>query len=176
MVRAHLRQAGRAAREVISPLEQLEMKLHPWVGLAIMPLFALANAGVTVGSVDLGAPGASAVALGVAVGLALGKPLGIVGLSYLAVVTGLSKLPRGVDFRGLLVVGLLGGIGFTMALFIGQLAFAEPASLSIAKLAVLVASAAAGIVGLAAGWLALPRHIPEGVAVSVDLAERSTNL
>ncbi len=165
-----------ARTEALPPVVRLEEALNPWVAFGIMPLFALANAGVTLGSVDLGAAGAGAIALGVAVGLAVGKPAGIVGFSFLAVATGLSKPPRGVDFRGLAVVGLLGGIGFTMALFIGQLAFADAGSLGIAKLAVLVASAVAGILGLVLGWVALPRTLPEGAAISVDEAERSTDL
>jgi NhaA family Na+:H+ antiporter len=166
----------KARTEALPPVVRLEEALNPWVAFGIMPLFALANAGVTLGSVDVGAAGAGAIAMGVVVGLALGKPLGIVGCSFLAVASGLSKLPHGVDFRGLTVVGLLGGIGFTMALFIGQLAFTDAGSLGIAKLAVLVASAVAGILGLILGWLALPRELPAGAAVSVDLAERSTAL
>ncbi len=171
-----LERIRQARTEALPPVVRLEEALNPWVAFGIMPLFALANAGVTVGAVDLGAAGATALATGVAVGLALGKPLGIVGFSLLAVALGLSTLPRGVDAKGLIVVGLLGGIGFTMALFIGQLAFSDAASLGVAKLAVLVASAVTGILGLVVGWLMLPVQLAGGATHSVDLAERSTDL
>lgn len=105
-------------RESISPLERLEHGLHPWVAFAIMPLFALANAGVKVGFADLGSP----VSLAVAAGLFLGKPLGIVLLSWLATRVGLTTLPVGVNWKILLGAGFLAGIGFTMSIFISDLA------------------------------------------------------
>jgi len=155
---------------------RLESLLNPWVAWVIMPLFALSNAGVTVSTEALDSPGAATVAFGVAVGLALGKPLGIVGISLLAAKLNLCVLPRGVDFRGLLVVGSVGGIGFTMALFIAQLAFTDPVRLGIAKIAVLVGSLLAGVLGIAVGLLVLPKHAAHGVAQSVDDAESSTAL
>src|SRR5690606_20356951 len=140
-----------ARREAIPPVVRLEAILHPWVAFLIMPLFALSNAGVTISLDALDSPGAMSVAVGVALGLALGKPLGIVGISMLATKLNLCTLPRGVDARGLTVVGCVGGIGFTMALFIAQLAFTDPTRLGIAKIAVLMGSLLAGLLGVTVG-------------------------
>jgi NhaA family Na+:H+ antiporter len=164
-----------ATREAVPPVVRLETLLNPWVAFGIMPLFALANAGVTLQGVSFSG-GGLAVATGVALGLLIGKPLGIVGFCLLSTRLGISRLPRGVDWRGLLVVGLVGGIGFTMALFIAQLAFDSPDTLGVAKLAVLVGSLAAGLLGLAVGLVALPRSVDSGGAVSVTEAEASTEL
>ncbi|MEZ4223864.1 MAG: Na+/H+ antiporter NhaA [Polyangiaceae bacterium] len=171
-----LERVEQARREAVAPVVRLEVALHPWVAYGIMPVFALANAGVTLGSVDFGAAGALATALGITLGLALGKPLGIVLASVVAVKLGLCSMPRGVDLRGMLVVGAVGGIGFTMALFIAQLAFSDPATLGIGKVAVLIGSLLAGIVGVVAGLLLLPRSSAQGAAQSVYDAERSTDL
>jgi NhaA family Na+:H+ antiporter len=166
---------GQARVEALAPVERFEVALNPWVAFGIMPLFALANAGVSLAGLDLGAEVAPALGLGVALGLALGKPIGIVGASFLAVRSGLCSLPKGVDLRGLTVVGLLGGIGFTMALFIGALAFTDDGLLGITKLAVLVGSALAGVLGLVLGWMLLPHAPLEGVATSAAEAERETH-
>lgn len=147
--RAHLRQAGRAAREVISPLEQLEMKLNPWVGFAIMPIFALANAGVPISSAGLREP----VTVAIVAGLVLGKPIGVVAMSWLAVRVGLATLPESLSWPFLCAGAVLTGIGFTMSLFIAGLAY-PPAMLDAAKIGILggsVVSAAAGLSWL--GWL-----------------------
>ncbi len=165
-----------AQREAIPPVVRLESMLNPWVAFVIMPLFALSNAGVTVRLDALSTPGAGAVALGVALGLSLGKPIGIVSVSLLAAKLNVCALPRGVNLRGLLVVGTVGGIGFTMALFIAQLAFTDPTRLGIAKIAVLLGSFMAGILGILAGTLLLPKHVGVGVAETVDEAEQSTEL
>lgn len=164
----------RARAEALAPVVRLESALHPWVAFGIMPVFALANAGVGLGEVSLDQPGALRLGLGVALGLVIGKPLGIVGVSLLAVHSGLCRLPAGVGLRQLLVLGLLGGIGFTMALFIGQLAFSDPAQLGTAKLAILVGSATAGLAGLGLGRLLLPRQLPAGVTADPTVAEGST--
>jgi NhaA family Na+:H+ antiporter len=163
-----------ARREALPPVVRLEAALNPWVAYGIMPLFALSNAGVTLDSVDLAGPGALAIALGVGLGLLVGKPLGIVGLGFVVIKLGLCRMPRGVDHRGLLVVGLLGGIGFTMALFIGTLAFEDASRLGVTKLAILIASATAGVIGLVVGRVALARRPGGDVALTVDEAERST--
>lgn len=113
-----LGQLETAAREAVSPLERLETALHPWVAFGIMPLFALANAGVGVVPAALGHP----VALAAAAGLVFGKPLGIVLFSWLAVRAGLARLPTGVNWKVMLGAGCLAGIGFTMSLFIAGLA------------------------------------------------------
>lgn len=165
-----------ARREAVAPVLRLEAALNPWVAYGIMPLFALANAGVTVTSVDLSGPASTSIAAGVVLGLIVGKPIGIVVVSLLAVRLGLCALPRGVDAKGLAVVGCVGGIGFTMALFIAQLAFTDPLHLGVAKLSVLVGSLAAGILGLVVGLALLPSRALPGIAVSADAAERSTEL
>ncbi|MFN0064293.1 MAG: Na+/H+ antiporter NhaA [Myxococcaceae bacterium] len=170
---ATLRHVNAARREAISPAESLIESLHPWVAFGIMPLFALANAGVTLPSGVLDAASWQ-VLLGVFVGLVLGKPLGILLAVWAALKLGLAKLPRGLSFRHLLVLGVVAGIGFTMALFIAQLAFANPQFLAAGKLGVLSASAAAAGLGLVLGWALLPKTPLAGAAPSVDEAENST--
>ena len=138
-----VRRFRQAARELISPVEYLEGFLHPWVAFLIMPLFAFANAGVPFQLSDLGDP----VALAVGISLVIGKPLGIVAVSALAIRLGLASLPQGVGWGALLGGGFLAGIGFTMALFIGELAL-DGAALNAAKVGILAGSAVAAIVGV----------------------------
>ena len=144
--------ASRAQRDLLPPVLRLPMMLHPWVAFAVMPIFALANAGVQFGGVDLAATGPSTVAMGIVAGLLLGKPIGVVLATFLAVKTGLCKMPEGVTWPGVLLVGLLAGIGFTMAIFVGGLAFSDPQLLAAAKMGILGASAAAAMAGLAYGF------------------------
>jgi len=133
-----------SAREAVSPLARLEDWLHPWVGYAIMPVFALANAGVALKAESLG----DAVGLMIALALILGKTAGILGFSYLAVKCQLARLPEGVTWPMMLAAAMLGGIGFTMALFIAGLAFAgQPGHLESAKAGILLGSLVAGIGG-----------------------------
>ena len=138
-----LRSVERATRETISPLERLETSLHPWVGFLIMPLFAFANAGV---SINLGAF-TDFVAIAVAMGLCIGKPVGIVLFSWLAVKMGLAKLPTGVSWPALAAGGVLAGIGFTMALFIAGLALTDEL-LDAAKIGILLGSALCAVLGM----------------------------
>jgi NhaA family Na+:H+ antiporter len=170
---APLARVAEARREAVAPVIRLEAALHPWVAYGIMPLFALANAGVDLHGVDLGAPVTTGVALGVVAGLVLGKPIGIVAASFLAERLGIAARPRGATWRGVLLVGLVAGIGFTMAIFIAGLAFPDPTALGAAKLAVLAASAIAGVIGLASGRVLLPRAAALE-EVTVDDAEAST--
>ncbi|HEX7478118.1 MAG TPA: Na+/H+ antiporter NhaA [Polyangiales bacterium] len=164
-----------ARREAVSPVERLERALHGWVAFAIMPLFALANAGVPVSGTGFGTHGWPVFA-GIVLGLVIGKPVGILGLSWLAVRAGLATLPRGVRFSHVAVVGVVAGIGFTMAIFIAQLAFSRPELLATAKLAVLCGSAAAALLGLGLGYVVLsPQGHAEG-ALSAEQAEGSTQL
>jgi NhaA family Na+:H+ antiporter len=145
-----------ASREAIPPVTRIEAALHPWVAFGIMPLFALANAGVSFGGIGTGASESTSIALGIGVGLVLGKPLGVVSFSWLAVRFNLASLPRGVSWGGIFVIGCVAGIGFTMALFIAALAFTDASMLSVAKLAVLLASAVAGIATIVIGFRVLP--------------------
>jgi Na+:H+ antiporter, NhaA family len=139
-----------------SPLHSMEHALTPYVAFVIMPLFAFFNAGVAIGGSGSGLIGA--VSLGAFVGLLLGKPLGITGFVYLAVVSGLTRLPAGASWSAMLGIGLLAGIGFTMSLFIASLAFTDPALLRQAKIGVLAASLVASLAGLAVLSRALPRQ------------------
>ena len=133
------------------PLERLEDIVHPWVSFAILPIFALANAGIVFSSDSMSDALASNVTLGVALGLLVGKPLGVLGMTWLAVRTGLGELPSGVGWRHILGVGCLAGIGFTVAIFVAGIAFESPAVVNQAKMGIFGASLMAG----AAGYLLL---------------------
>jgi len=141
-----------ASRQLDAPLMRLERMMHPWVAFGVMPVFALANAGVAIGD-DLVATMASPITLGVMLGLLLGKPVGILTASWIAVRAGVALLPSGTNWRQLAAVGLLCGIGFTMSLFIASLAFALPEALDRAKLGILAASLIAGVLGAIALYL-----------------------
>lgn len=121
------------------PLKDLEHTLHPWVAFVILPLFAFANAGVDLRGLD---PSIlmERVPMGITLGLVLGKPLGICLLSLAAIKLGIAKMPEGGSVRTLLGVGCLGGVGFTMSLFIGSLAFSEPADIVMLRLGVICGS------------------------------------
>ena len=168
-----LRIVAMARREAVSPADGLIGILHPWVAFGIMPLFALANAGVPLAREPLAAD-AWTVATGVALGLFVGKPVGILLVSALTLRLGLGTLPAGLSFRHLLVLGLVAGIGFTMALFVAQLAFADAQLLAAAKIGVLAASLGAGVVGLVVGRVLLRPSDTAEIAQSPDEAERST--
>ncbi len=171
---AHLHTIEVARREAISPAESLIEGLHPWVAFGIMPIFALANAGVELGELSIEGDGLL-VAAGTTVGLLLGKPLGVLLVGTIAVKTGLASLPTGLSTRHMVVLGVVAGIGFTMALFIAGLAFEEPHMLGAAKLGVMIASALAMVLGLAIGRALLPVCDPEA-ATTADEAEASTEL
>ncbi len=143
---AALQALTNAADAVQSPLLQMEHALQGIVAFVIMPLFALANAGVSLGG-NIDVVVSSPIALGIAMGLLLGKPIGITLASYIAVRSGAADVPRSASWRHMLGVSCLGGIGFTMSLFIANLAFSSAAQLDIAKVAVLGASTVAGLVG-----------------------------
>ncbi len=157
-----LKQLALARREILPPVVRVQARLHPWVSYGIMPLFALANAGVSLGGVDLAAAGPRHVVWGVALALVLGKPLGIVAVTWLMTLLRVGRLPDGVSWGGLLLVGLLGGIGFTMSIFIAMLAFTDEGLLNAAKLGVLAGSLGAAFLGLGWGALHIRRRAPAG--------------
>jgi NhaA family Na+:H+ antiporter len=163
-----------ARREALAPVTRFEVALHPWVAFGIMPLFALANAGVRLDSVNLADLESGRIAIGVSLGLVLGKPIGIVLFSWIATRIGLATLPRAVGWPGLIVVGCVAGIGFTMSLFVAALALKDPEMLAGAKMAVLAGSAISGILGLAIGLKFLPKIRPLEIAQTTPHdAERS---
>ena len=170
----HLDRLRVANREAVSPVERLQHLLHGWVAYGIMPLFAFANAGVPIGQVSL--QGDSLwVFLGVLMGLTIGKPVGILAMSWLAARSGAAALPKGVRWSHISVVGLAGGIGFTMALFIAQLAFPAGPLLETAKLAILCGSGLAGALSLLIGYRVLKViTVVPGAAATEAEAEAST--
>jgi NhaA family Na+:H+ antiporter len=143
MERSDLQQAGVAAAEAVSPLERLEMMLHPWVGFAVMPIFALANAGVTFAGADIRQP----VIAAIFVGLVFGKPAGVLAFTWSAVRLGWAIKPTNLSWILLAAGACLTGIGFTMSLFIASLAYA-PDMLLAAKIGILSASTVSAAIGL----------------------------
>jgi len=146
-----------------STLQRMEDTLHDWVAFAIIPIFALANAGIRLEG-DLGAAFTHPVTLGVIVGLVLGKPIGITLFAWLSVRSGLAALPRGVTWGSIHAVSWLGGIGFTMSLFISALAFPPGALVAEAKIGIFTASILAGAVG----WVMLRRAAKARVEVVAE--------
>ena len=136
-----------------SPLGKLESALHPWVNFLIMPIFALANAGVVIDSSSIAGGSMPAVIPGVFFGLLLGKPLGIFTFSWLAVKLRVAGMPDGAKWRQIFSLGMLGGIGFTMSIFIDNLAFTDPHLVNAGKFAILVTSFLAACLGLAALYM-----------------------
>ncbi len=136
-----------ACREVETPLQRLEHNLSSWVGYLVLPLFALSNAGVVLGEFDLSVALFHPITLGVTCGLVLGKPIGIFGATYLVCKILKIKLIQGVTWRQILGTGFLGGIGFTMSLFISNLSFAEPVHLEYAKIGIMLGSFFSGLIG-----------------------------
>jgi NhaA family Na+:H+ antiporter len=134
-----------------SPLQRMEHSLSPWVTFIIIPVFALSNAGIDLTDVKWGSALSEKVTLGVIFGLVLGKFIGISLFSWVAVHVGLGRLPAGVAWKHLLGTAWLGGIGFTMSLFISQLAFTNPLHIEEAKLGILLASVISAAFGLV--WL-----------------------
>ncbi len=157
VVRSTLHDLQRDCDLVLPPLHRLETRLHNWISFVVLPIFALANAGVDLGGAYLpeekaAAPGGMRVLVGTLLGLLIGKPLGIVGFSWLAVKLGIAAAPESLSWRHITGAGILGGIGFTMALFIASLAFGSGPLLDQAKVGVLAASAIATVTGVAMLW------------------------
>ena len=145
-----------AGRAVQSPLQRMEHALAPWMGFVVVPIFALANAGIDLTTINWEGAFARPVTLGVMLGLVAGKFLGISAFCWLAVKTGLGRLPRGVRWGHMMGAAWLAGIGFTMSLFIAQLAFGDPALVEEAKLGILLASGVSATLGVT--WLLLVKR------------------
>jgi Na+:H+ antiporter, NhaA family len=157
-VNESLKRLRRAQRNMLPPVQRVQNSLHPWVAFGVMPLFALANAGVSLQGANLDDALSHRVFMGVILALVLGKPIGVILASFTLVKLNICRLPEGVTWAGIALVGLLAGIGFTMSIFIASLAFTDPALLSAAKLSVLCASAIAAVLGLVWGRLRLKKN------------------
>jgi len=142
-----VRDISAAIRDSVSLCERLIDALHPWTSYVIVPVFALANAGIALSTATLSDP--SAVLLGVAAGLVIGKLVGVAGCTWLAVRLGIAELPADVRWRHVVGIGALAGIGFTVSLFITALAFDDLAQQDDAKVGILAASVAAAVLGVA---------------------------
>jgi NhaA family Na+:H+ antiporter len=169
-----LKQLWYLAGSALSPVERLEHRLHPYTSFLIAPAFALANVGIRFGDVSFSGAGAVRVALGAGIGLVVGKLLGVTGAMWLSVRTGVGRLPPDVTWRHVVGGGFVAGIGFTVSLFIGAIAFPDEALREVATVSVLAGSVIAAVVG--STWLtvvarraapsAADRHADEGVALS----------
>lgn len=135
------------ARESVSPLDRLDRALHPWSSFAVVPIFALANAGIRFAGIDLAEAATHPVTLGVALGLLAGKVIGVTGFTWLAVRLGWGRLPRATGWRHVVGLAAVAGIGFTVALFIAGLAFTDPLLADQAKLGIFAGSILAGLLG-----------------------------
>mgnify|MGYP000515673036 CR=1 FL=1 len=146
----HLLQSlERSVEQATAPLQQLEHALMPIVTFLVLPVFALANAGLQLSS-GVGDALTHPVSLGIVAGLVIGKQLGIFAFAWLAVKLGVASLPAGVTWRQIHAVSILGGVGFTMSLFVAGLAFSEPHLLETARLGILLASLLAAVIGAVA--------------------------
>ena len=138
---------SRVARQVVPPATRLEHRLYPWVYFGILPLFALTNADVSFTGMDIGSMLTDPVLYGVMLGLLVGKPLGIMLMSFAIVKSKLASLPENVNWFHMLGASILGGVGFTMAIFVANLAYTDEMHIATAKLAILAASLLAGVLG-----------------------------
>jgi len=141
------RQLADVARESISPLSRPMPLPHNWSAFVIVPIFALANAGVSLAGIDLVESVTSRVALGVAIGLVAGKAIGVTGFAWLVVKLGLGRLPSGIGWQHMIGTATLAGIGFTVALFIGDLAFTDHTVIDLSKIGIFTGSIVAGVLG-----------------------------
>ena len=148
-------------------LHRLESKLHPIVTFIIMPLFALANAGVALDFSSISSGGLSPVSLGIFLGLLVGKPAGIFLFSFISIKMRLAARPTGVTWKQMASIGMLGGIGFTMSIFINNLAFSSPELVDIGKISILITSASAAVLGLTAMSLSCKGKAPELTAAEI---------
>ncbi len=161
----HLEHLNKARREAVSPVERIQHALHGWVAFGAMPLFALANSGVSLGEASFSGE-SLLVFLGVGGGLVLGKPLGILAFSWLATRLGMAALPRGIAWPQVSVVGVVAGIGFTMSIFIAALAFPAGTNLETSKAGILIGSGVAAVLAYGLGRMVLPSSSPAGAATA----------
>jgi NhaA family Na+:H+ antiporter len=145
----HARNSTALARSSVSVVEWLQHLLHPWTSYVIVPVFALANSGIELSSRSLRDATTSTIAWGVLIGLVVGKPLGVIAASRIAARIGLADIPAGATGRQLLGIGNAAGIGFTVAVFIAELAFTDPVRQAEAKLSILVASVVSALFAVA---------------------------
>jgi Na+:H+ antiporter, NhaA family len=157
------RQTATAARESVSVVERLEHQLHPWTSFVIVPLFVLANAGLSLSGAAVSDALTSSVAGGIVVGLVVGKFMGIAGFTWLAARLRMAQLPEGATWSGILGVSALAGIGFTVSIFITDLAFAGTALDDQAKIAILAASVLAAAIGSGLLVTLSRRHASDGM-------------
>lgn len=163
VLRSQVQAMGEGVQLVQAPAQILESKLHIPTAYFIIPIFALANSGIPIDFSALGSTILHPISMGIAAGLVLGKLIGIAGFSWVAVKMGIISLPKDLNFKHIVGVGLMGGIGFTMSIFIAELGFASSAEdLLFAKTGVLLASLIAGISGFV--WLYLTTKKPEETA------------
>lgn len=167
---------SRVANQVIPPATRLERKLYPWVYFGILPLFALTNADVSLVGTDIAAMATSSVTLGVFFGLVIGKPLGIMLFSFLTVKLRIASLPENVNWAHMLGASILGGVGFTMAIFVANLAFTDAVMVAEAKLGILTASAVSGVLGFALLFIQARIAERQGVAYVSTIDDDSPNL
>lgn len=151
------------AQESISPLSRMEENLVGWSSYFIVPLFALANAGVDFRNTSFGEAATSAIALGVALGLVIGKIIGISLFTFVAVRLGMGKLPAGTNWNHIIGLSAVAGIGFTVSLFVAGLAFADPHQIDLAKVGIFIGSFIAGVIG--SGILLFAKKPPKPVGV-----------
>ena len=140
-------QLAKVAEESVSPLDRLETTLHPWSAFVVVPLFALANAGVSFEGINIGEAVTSSVTLGVAAGLFVGKIVGITFFTWIAVKTGLGRLPQRTGWSQIVGLAALAGIGFTVSLFVAELAFNDLAITNLAKIGIFLGSGLSGVLG-----------------------------
>lgn len=143
-----LLQASHVAHDAVSPLARMERRLHPWSAYVVLPIFALANAGVPISLASIGHALGSQIGLGVVLGLVIGAPLGGFLFAWAVVRSRAGRMPEGLDISGIAAITPLKGIGFTIAIFISVLAFDEPALQDEVKLAILLGSSVAALIGI----------------------------
>ena len=138
---------GRLAMYSTSPLERLERALSPWVAYVVVPVFALANAGVELSGDAISGLASEPITLGILLGLVVGKTVGVFGASVVAIRLGVGRLPVGATWRHMLGLAMVAGVGFTVALFVTSISFDDPVRSDAAKIGILAGSALAGLLG-----------------------------